>query len=44
MQGDLPARVLGLVIEWAEIHQQELKTNGESLATTGKIHEIAPLT
>jgi len=43
IKGELPPRVLGLVIEWAELHQAELKANWESLATTGKYTQIPPL-
>ncbi|HVB49367.1 MAG TPA: DUF4160 domain-containing protein [Burkholderiales bacterium] len=41
--GELPPRVLGLVIEWAEMHQAELLQNWTSLATTGTFKRIAPL-
>lgn len=43
LSGHLPARVLGLVIEWAEMHQTELKANWDSLAATGKYSKITPL-
>ena len=43
MDGNLPARVLGLVIEWAEVHQLELKANWESLIKTGTYSKVAPL-
>jgi hypothetical protein len=43
IKGELPARVLGLVIEWAELHQAELKANWENLAKTGNYAKIAPL-
>lgn len=43
LDGNLPARVLGLVIEWAELHQEELKANWESLIKTGNYSKIAPL-
>lgn len=42
-QGKLPPRVLGLVTEWAEIHQQELMDNWTTLATEGKFQRIEPL-
>ena len=42
-QGSLPPRVLGLVIEWAEIHQAEVLLNWTTLATEGKFMRIAPL-
>lgn len=41
--GKLPSRVLGLVIEWAEIHQQELLANWHSIRTSGEFHKIKPL-
>ncbi len=43
IDGHLPPRVLGLVIEWAEIHKIELKMNWESLIKTGKYTKIQPL-
>jgi hypothetical protein len=42
-EGKLPPRVLGLVIEWAELHQQELLDNWTSLTTTGTFTRIEPL-
>lgn len=42
-EGPLPPRVLGLVMEWAESHQDELMQNWTSLATEGKFNRIAPL-
>ena len=39
MDGHLPARVRGLVEEWAELHQQELMTMWESK----DFHQIEPL-
>lgn len=42
-EGELPPRVLGLVMEWAEIHQAELMDNWTSLALQGKFKRIAPL-
>jgi Domain of unknown function (DUF4160) len=41
--GDLPPRVLGLVMEWAELHQQELSHNWHLLETEGRYERIAPL-
>lgn len=43
IDGNLPPRVLGLVIEWAELHQVELKANWENLIKTGHYSKIAPL-
>lgn len=42
-QGELPPRVLGLVIEWAEIHQKELLANWQTIESTGKYNTIKPL-
>jgi hypothetical protein len=41
--GSLPPRVLGLVMEWAEMHQADLMKNWTSLAAEGKFSRIAPL-
>lgn len=41
--GSLPPRVLGLVIEWAELHQKELMDNWQTIATTGTFKTVAPL-
>ena len=43
LQGYLPPRVLGMVIEWAELHQQELRLNWESMRTTKHFNKIEPL-
>ena len=42
-KGELPARVLGLVIEWAQMHRAELQDNWTLLETAGKFVRIAPL-
>jgi hypothetical protein len=42
-EGRLPGRVLGLVIEWALLHKQELLDNWESMRATGDYRKIAPL-
>lgn len=41
--GRLPPRVLGLTVEWASLHRQELLDNWTLLATAGKFHKIEPL-
>ncbi len=41
--GKLPAKVLGLVLEWAELHQSELLNNWNSLQTTKEYQKIKPL-
>ena len=42
-EGRLPPRVLGLVIEWGEMHQAELMENWTTLAEEGNFRRIAPL-
>jgi hypothetical protein len=42
-EGQLPPRVLGLVIEWGEMHQSELMENWTTLAKEGIFRRIAPL-
>ena len=42
-EGQLPPRVLGLVIEWGKLHQAELMQNWTSLAEKGTFTRIAPL-
>ena len=41
--GSLPPRVVGLVIEWATLHQQELLDNWEQAKLQEPLHKIAPL-
>ena len=43
IEGKLPARVLGLVMEWAEIHKKDLAENWQSLKDIGKYSKISPL-
>lgn len=43
LEGKLPSRVLGLVIEWAELHQQELLTNWNSIRASGEFRKVDPL-
>jgi hypothetical protein len=43
LDGHLPARILGLVIEWAELHKKELMQNWDMVKTTGKYFKIDPL-
>ncbi|MBR5581426.1 MAG: DUF4160 domain-containing protein [Treponema sp.] len=42
-EGNLPPRVVGLVMEWAELHKDELLNNWNSLTETGNYSKIAPL-
>jgi len=43
LEGDLPSRILGYVVEWASMHKQELKENWDMLQTAGKCKKIPPL-
>jgi len=43
VEGNLPSRVLGLVVEWAESHQNELMEDWESIKTQGTYKKIKPL-
>lgn len=41
--GYLPPRVLGIVIEWAEMHQSALRQNWISLQEIGSFSKVPPL-
>ena len=41
--GHLPPRVIGLVIEWATIHQEELFADWERARAQQELRKIAPL-
>jgi hypothetical protein len=43
LQGKLPPRVLGCVIEWASLHEDELMRCWEAASTDQPIGKIAPL-
>jgi len=43
MEGKLPSKILGLVIEWAEEHQDELMQNWNTIEKSGEYHKIEPL-
>jgi len=43
MEGKLPSKVLGLVVEWAEDYQSELLTNWDNIKETGEYIKIKPL-
>ena len=43
INGTLPPRVLGLVIEWAALHQAELMDNWERAKQQETLKAIAPL-
>jgi len=42
-EGGLPPRVLGLVIEWALLHKEELEKNWESAKNALPLEKIQPL-
>ena len=42
-KGNLPPKVVGLVIDWAELHKNDLLANWESIKETGKCQEIPSL-
>lgn len=41
--GKLPLRALGLVMEWASYHQNELKSNWEKARNLEPLDKIVPL-
>lgn len=41
--GRLPARALGLVTEWAVVHQEELREDWELARRQAPLKKIAPL-
>jgi len=43
ISGKLPSRALGLVIEWASMHQSELLENWQKIEIGQKLSPIAPL-
>ena len=43
LYGHLPPRVLGLVVEWATIHQIELRQVWEQAVRHQRLDKIAPL-
>jgi hypothetical protein len=43
MEGKLPSRVLGLVVEWASLHKEELLANWNRIEKGTPIENIAPL-
>jgi len=43
IEGLLPARILGLVVEWAELHKDELIKNWDMVKNTGEFIKIEPL-
>lgn len=43
IEGKIPSRALGMVIEWALIHQSELRTNWELAKALQPLNAIDPL-
>lgn len=43
IEGSLPGRVLGLVLEWASQHREELRHNWELARRHEPLQPIAPL-
>ena len=43
LEGRLPSRALGLVVEWASLHQEELMMNWEALRIDRPPKKIRPL-
>jgi hypothetical protein len=41
--GRLPPRAIGLVTEWATLHQRELLANWDRARSQQELHQIAPL-
>ena len=43
LDGHLPPRILGLVIEWAALHRDELQEKGERARRHEELRKVAPL-
>jgi hypothetical protein len=43
LEGDLPSRILGYVIEWASMHKQELIDDWNMVQSVGQYFKIRPL-
>ncbi len=43
IEGKLPARVLGLVVEWAAIHKVEIEENWKRIENLETLKKIEPL-
>jgi hypothetical protein len=43
VEGKFPKRALNLVIEWYELHKEELLENWMLISSTGDFHKIKPL-
>lgn len=42
-QGELPPRVLGMVLEWTALHRRELLANWQALCNDKPMQSIEPL-
>ena len=43
LNGNLPSKALGLVMEWANLHKEELLENWNMVQKDGKFYKIEPL-
>lgn len=43
IDGNLPPRVIGLVMEWAALHQKDLFEDWRKAQASEPLHKIAPL-
>ena len=43
LHGKLPPRVMGMVVEWATLHQEELLADWEKARNMEPLEKIAPL-
>jgi len=43
MEGKIPSRALGMVIEWAVLHQEELLANWQKATNLEPLDKILPL-
>jgi len=43
IDGKVPPRILGLALEWAEMHKDELIEDWDLIQKTGKYNKIQPL-
>jgi hypothetical protein len=43
LAGSLPPRALGMAMEWASLHQDELKMDWQRASTRQPLHRIDPL-
>jgi len=43
LSGDLPARAMGLVVEWATLHRRELQVQWDRASALQPLEQIEPL-